>query len=178
MKKGGLDGRYLLSVIQPWEYTIVSLTTIATPHHGSSFMDWCKERLGVGHFYDPVKPRGWKSVMEKIDAPAFANLTTDYCQHTFNPQTPNVKHVVYSSYAAVSEFKHLSPLYFPHQIIRDREGKNDGLVSLTSAQWGNFLGTLDCDHWELVPSSLLYRRQFDPVEFYLTLVTQLYDYGF
>lgn len=38
---GGLDCRHLISHIKPTEYTPVSLTTIATPHRGSPFMDWC-----------------------------------------------------------------------------------------------------------------------------------------
>ena len=45
---GGLDVRYLISHIQPQEYTPVSLTTVATPHRGSPFMDWCNENIGVG----------------------------------------------------------------------------------------------------------------------------------
>lgn len=38
---GGLDCRHLISHIKPTEYTPLSLTTIATPHRGSVFMDWC-----------------------------------------------------------------------------------------------------------------------------------------
>ena len=38
---GGLDCRHLISHIKPTEYTPLSLTTIATPHRGSPFMDWC-----------------------------------------------------------------------------------------------------------------------------------------
>jgi triacylglycerol esterase/lipase EstA (alpha/beta hydrolase family) len=39
---GGLDCRYLISHTPSTErsYRIESLTTIATPHHGSPFMDW------------------------------------------------------------------------------------------------------------------------------------------
>lgn len=45
---GGLDARYLITHIKPREYTPVSLTTVATPHRGSPFMDWCNENIGVG----------------------------------------------------------------------------------------------------------------------------------
>lgn len=38
---GGLDGRHLITHIRPKDYTPLSLTTIATPHRGSPFMDWC-----------------------------------------------------------------------------------------------------------------------------------------
>ncbi|WFD31976.1 triacylglycerol lipase [Malassezia sp. CBS 17886] len=45
---GGLDARYVISKICPSEYHPVSLTTIATPHHGSPFMDWCNANIGIG----------------------------------------------------------------------------------------------------------------------------------
>ncbi|KAJ3520709.1 hypothetical protein NM688_g9124 [Phlebia brevispora] len=41
---GGLDCRHLITHIKPTEYTPASLTTIATPHRGSPFMDWCTVR--------------------------------------------------------------------------------------------------------------------------------------
>ena len=45
---GGLDVRYIISRIQPTEYTPASLTTLATPHRGSPFMDWCNSNIGIG----------------------------------------------------------------------------------------------------------------------------------
>ena len=39
---GGLDCRHLITHIKPSDYVPLSLTTIATPHRGSPFMDWCK----------------------------------------------------------------------------------------------------------------------------------------
>lgn len=45
---GGLDARYIISRIQPTEYTPASLTTLATPHRGSPFMDWCNANIGIG----------------------------------------------------------------------------------------------------------------------------------
>lgn len=37
-----------------------------------------------------------------------------------------------------------------HNIIEDVEGKNDGLVSVESAKWGEFRGTLvGCSHVDL-----------------------------
>ena len=41
---GGLDCRHLITHLKPVEYAPLSLTTIATPHRGSPFMDWCKVR--------------------------------------------------------------------------------------------------------------------------------------
>ena len=41
---GGLDCRHLITHLKPADYTPLSLTTIATPHRGSPFMDWCQAR--------------------------------------------------------------------------------------------------------------------------------------
>ncbi|PWN91485.1 alpha/beta-hydrolase [Acaromyces ingoldii] len=49
---GGLDARHVISVIKPdtkGEYEPVSLTTVATPHRGSPFMDWCNANVGTGN---------------------------------------------------------------------------------------------------------------------------------
>ena len=44
----------------------------------------------------------------------------------------------------------ISPRY-PHSIIAAQEGPNDGLVSVQSAQWGTYLGTLrNANHLDLV----------------------------
>ncbi|WFD01308.1 triacylglycerol lipase [Malassezia yamatoensis] len=45
---GGLDARYIISRIQPTEYSPASLTSLATPHRGSPFMDWCNANIGIG----------------------------------------------------------------------------------------------------------------------------------
>ncbi|OBZ71448.1 hypothetical protein A0H81_08511 [Grifola frondosa] len=47
---GGLDCRYLITHLKPTEYMPLSLTTIATPHRGSPFMDWCRENIGLGRY--------------------------------------------------------------------------------------------------------------------------------
>ncbi|KAF8262079.1 hypothetical protein EI94DRAFT_1705028 [Lactarius quietus] len=40
---GGLDCHHLITHLKLVEYTLLLLTTIAMPHRGSPFMDWCKE---------------------------------------------------------------------------------------------------------------------------------------
>jgi hypothetical protein len=45
---GGLDCRHLISHINPTHYRPISLTTLSTPHRGSSFMDFCRDYLGLG----------------------------------------------------------------------------------------------------------------------------------
>ncbi|TDL19750.1 alpha/beta-hydrolase [Rickenella mellea] len=110
-------------------------------------------------------------LLSLIDSPAYSNLTTNYLQNVFNPATPNDPRVKYYSIAARSEALSVwHPLWFPKMVldgVEDRERAqaqqrggigdsekdewgNDGLVTVRSAKWGEFLGTLDgCDHWEI-----------------------------
>lgn len=115
-----------------------------------------------------------------IDCPAYANLTTAYCNKVFNPLTPDDKSVQYYSFAASAptSFPIWHPLYLPHQVVSDAEGQtNDGLVSVESAKWGTFIDTVDCDHWELRGRGLP-GAKFDVDEFYRGMGTFLYNKGF
>lgn len=115
-----------------------------------------------------------------IDCPAYANLTTAYCNKVFNPLTPDSDQVKYYSFAASapSSFPLWHPLYLPHLVVSEAEGKvNDGLVSVESSKWGRFIGTVDCDHWTLRGRGLP-GTKFDVDEFYRGLATFLYKEGF
>ncbi|KAJ1958108.1 hypothetical protein EC988_000488 [Linderina pennispora] len=95
----------------------------------------------------------YRRIMATLDTPAYACLTTDYCNRFFNPATPDVAGVEYLSYGAQMDTGDVAgkvnPLTIPHDIIYRAEGPNDGLVSLTSAQWGHYLGTVTADHFDL-----------------------------
>ncbi|ODO00810.1 triacylglycerol lipase [Cryptococcus wingfieldii CBS 7118] len=107
-----------------------------------------------------------------FDSPAYANLTTSYLRDHFNPATPDSPSVKYTSVAGrCSKMSVLHPLWFPKLVldaaaengyaedtsnfIFGPDGKplyegNDGLVSVSSAKWGEFLGAVDeCHHWDL-----------------------------
>ncbi|KAG8955835.1 hypothetical protein FRC04_006281 [Tulasnella sp. 424] len=238
---GGLDCRQLITHIRPKEYTPLSLTTIATPHRGSPFMDWCSHNIGIGALQDVVKsaqrpniPYSLSSplltrsthsstssqastkgpdvspalstlspfltylgtlpqsittlILSYVDSPAYANLTTSYLNDVFNPATPNVEGVKYFSVAGrVDSMSIFHPLWLPKLILdkseeveqeslnssssrslsdgRDgdkwptsqigrypphHELGNDGLVPISSAQWGEFLGIVEgADHWDI-----------------------------
>ncbi|OMJ23552.1 Lipase 2 [Smittium culicis] len=92
-------------------------------------------------------------LMYLLDQPAYYCLTTNYCTNIFNPRTPQMPDVSYYSYGAKINVDKgcniTSPLYFPHSIVYKAEGDNDGLVSLKSAQYGEYIETLECDHYEL-----------------------------
>jgi triacylglycerol lipase len=106
-------------------------------------------------------------------------LTTSYLNDVFNPSTPNDPRVKYFSVASrIDEMNIWHPLWLPKMVLDDAERKarerlktaagnasytastppwaqehewgNDGLVTVQSARWGEFLGILNgCDHWEI-----------------------------
>ena len=106
-------------------------------------------------------------LLSMLDSPAYSNLTTHFCTKVFNPSTPDLSSVKYFSVAARAErLSIFHPLWLPKVILDETEKAerpshssesseggywgNDGLVSIESAKWGQFLGILEnCDHWEI-----------------------------
>jgi hypothetical protein len=88
-----------------------------------------------------------------FDSPAYANLTTSYLTKTFNPRTPDDPRVRYFSVAGrAGPLNIWHPLWLPKLVLDGADGGegNDGLVSVESARWGEFLGALEgADHWAL-----------------------------
>lgn len=106
-------------------------------------------------------------------------MTTSYLNDVFNPSTPDDPRVKYFSVTSrIDDMNIWHPLWFPKMVLDDAERKardrlkaaagnasyctsvspwerdtkwgNDGLVTVQSARWGEFLGILDgCDHWEI-----------------------------
>ena len=93
-------------------------------------------------------------LLSLFDSPAYANLTTSYLTETFNPRTPDDPRVRYFSIAGrMTALNIWHPLWFPKVVLDSVTAAgtgNDGLVSVDSARWGEFLGTLEgADHWAL-----------------------------
>lgn len=255
---GGLDARYYISNVVP-EYNklqdvsallkryqlhvdkdlvlpkikVLSLTTISTPHRGSSFADhflqsalgpasvpWLYRLLGrvlraVGYRWgegfgtEALGGKAGKNIQKQAEqessippeAGAFLQLSTTYMSKTFNPNVPDDPTVQYFSYAAsyAPRWWHLSAItslsalsaFFYHgwRTVYRIEGPNDGLVSVKSAQWGTFLGTIrDVNHLDLINwtnsfglwKARLLRRQapFSAPLLYLSVVSMLAQRGF
>lgn len=69
----------------------------------------------------------------------------------FNPKTPDAKGVRYFSYGATFDPSFWSAFRQPHKIMQKLEGVNDGLVSVESAKWGTYKGTLvNVSHLDLI----------------------------
>ncbi|OAL54221.1 alpha/beta-hydrolase [Pyrenochaeta sp. DS3sAY3a] len=172
----GLDSRYMISQLKPTEFKILSLTTIATPHRGSAFADYMFQTIG------PLGTKRLYKVLEYfgLETGAFTQLTQEYMRDNFNPKTPDVADVKYYSYGASLEPSRWSVFAPSHAIIKPVEGVNDGLVSVSSSQWGEYKGTLiGVSHldlinwtnrlkwfiWELTGG----KRSFNAIAFYLDI---------
>ncbi|KAF9948914.1 hypothetical protein BGZ72_009215 [Mortierella alpina] len=123
-----------------------------------------------------------KRLIPLLDTPAYANLTTTFCNDIFNPNTPDDPRVSYYSYgASVPQLPLWAPLGFPFEVIKAKEGENDGLVSVASARWGKYIETVECDHWDLNNRWRLKigysQKPFDAVELYMNAATRLFREG-
>lgn len=136
---GGLDCRYLTSHL-PRKFDVLSVTTIATPHRGSSFADHFLSTLGK------ARMPGFLSLLDLLpngggDGKAFDSLTLD-SMRKFNEEVRNVEGVKYFSWGAVYEPGFVDTWKWPHGVILEKEGPNDGLVSVESAKWVS----VQCSH--------------------------------
>ncbi|KAF8203197.1 triacylglycerol lipase [Pholiota molesta] len=147
--QGGLDCRYLTTHLTSRLFKVLSITTIATPHRGSSFAD---------HFLSTVGRARMPSVLSLLDllpngggdGAAFECLTVE-SMRKFNEDCPDVPGVRYFSWGAVYEPGLIDTWKWPHSVILEKEGPNDGLVSVESSKWGTYLGTLShVNHLDLV----------------------------
>ncbi|GAA6007364.1 hypothetical protein JCM10207_006312, partial [Rhodosporidiobolus poonsookiae] len=118
---GGLDGRFLISRLPASKKTfkIRSLTTISTPHRGSSFADYLLEDV-LGAERVPA----FLGVMRGLGVPgggkAFDDLTTTQMAR-FNEDTPDDPSVKYYSYGAEFTAGWSNPFYYPWRVISERE---------------------------------------------------------
>ncbi|RAL08640.1 triglyceride lipase [Aspergillus homomorphus CBS 101889] len=146
----GLDSRHMITHLRPTDFKVKSLTTIATPHRGSAVADYILKQIGddrLAQLYYALERLG-------IESGAFAQLTRDYMQNTFNPATPDVDDVRYFSYGASMQPSFWSVFRLSHRLLQQVEGYNDGLVSVASSKWGGergYKGTLEgVSHLDLI----------------------------
>lgn len=125
---GGLDSRAMIAQLD-MAGKVASLTTIGTPHHGSSFADW-KLKNGGSELLELVG--------KAVDLNGFGDLSSDACKK-FNDSVREAEAangVHYQTYSA-SEDREAVFVFLQRSwdIIKKAEGDNDGLVSLTSQAW-------------------------------------------
>ncbi|WWC68777.1 uncharacterized protein I206_102712 [Kwoniella pini CBS 10737] len=186
---GGLDCRYLISELRPKAFRPISLTTISTPHRGSPFADYVIDNV-IGRDRFPTM----LSLIENLGLPhtgdgtAFSALGT-HSMKEFNAQVLDKEDVNYYSWGASCEPGFFDTFRWPHSVILSKEGPNDGLVSVHSAMWGEYRGTLvGVNHLDLVGwvNTVRYTLAgwtgkpiaFKPATFYLEVADYLAEQGF
>ncbi|KAI6007154.1 Alpha/Beta hydrolase protein [Pisolithus albus] len=146
--QGGIDCRYLITHLTQRSFSVLSLTTIVTPHRGSTFANHFLSLTGA-HLPAVL------ALLELLpngggDGKAFECLTLE-AMAEFNKNTPDVDGVRYFSWGAEYEPGLFDTWKYPHSVIYANEGPNDGFVSVRSARWGTYLGTLkEVNHLDLV----------------------------
>lgn len=177
---GGLDMRYALSNLDMAQH-VASLTTISTPHHGTSLAeltlktpDAIREKLG--DFLDWMGDRIYPHTKSDSVGSA-AQLTRRYINEQFNPSTPNIDDIPYYSYTSAVGKGTSEPIRviarYQNKHIYDIEGPNDGMVSVESAKWGEHIETSNLSHLEQMNLRIKDNREVLFQNFWLEVVKML-----
>jgi triacylglycerol lipase len=170
---GGLDARYLITHLGMAD-RVRSLTTICTPHHGSYLAVWFQDN------YRQRVPLLLALEALGFNVDGFRDCRPDVCRE-FNARTPDMPQVRYFSFGGEVQPARLTPfLRRAWTILTQVEGPNDGLVSVASAHWGEYLGTIHADHFAQTPDGVFLRpgEDFDSLRFFVRLVEDLARRGF
>lgn len=166
---------------------MASLTTVSTSHHGSKSMDilwrfpsWLFKFLAVFvnsfcRILGDKKPDFYHATMQ---------YTTAFCKD-FNETIVNSPEVYYQSYVGIMSHSHSDMIMsIPHFVVKRFDGDNDGLVSVSSAQWGEFKGAITgktvrgVSHADLVDMRRRNIAEVDIREVYRCIVEDLKNKGF
>lgn len=182
---GGLDARHLISK-QGWHDTVAALVTIATPHRGSSVASLLLDqpdavRKWITEMADWLGTHILKDGSANIRQ-ALQELTPEHVETVFNEDVPNHPDVQYWSYgcqAGKGTEIPIDPIFrYLNKYLYEREGVNDGIVSVRSARWGDYLGTVDADHARQVGLRSRLAASFDSNAFYASIAERLAEEGF
>lgn len=185
--KGGLDARYAISRLGMAPY-VASLTTINTPHRGCQFADALLSSLP--QWLICFTASRYNALFHKLgdSAPDFLagvqDLTAASCA-VFNAETPDMPGVYYQSVTSKMHSVRSAgfPLNLGYLLSKKYEGENDGLVSVSSAIWSNYMGLLSAgkkgiSHGDMIDLTHKNIKGFDVSEFYVLLFAGLKQRGF
>ena len=183
----GLDARHLAGPLGYAEH-IASIITVSTPHRGSALVRYLLDQPdGLQRWAVALMDFVGRAAYE-IAPPhaheALEELTPAYAEGTFNPTHPDASlddaGIYRASYAGRAgrgtDVSTHPALAVPNRILYRLDGVNDGLVTVESARWGAFLGTLDADHARQIGLRLT-PGSFDACAFYLGLAKHLRERG-
>jgi triacylglycerol lipase len=187
--KGGIEARYMISKLGMADQ-VASLTTLATPHWGSYHADTVLSLLDKhGLTAKVVNFLKWYARLTGDINPnpywAGNQLTRAYLQD-FNQSVIDMPQVYYQSYGGLINIAYPSWLIrVQSKIISEKEGVNDGVVSVDSYKWGNFRGIVIGDqdfgvsHFDIVGIKLISKQSsFNACAFMVGVVKDLKEKGF
>jgi triacylglycerol lipase len=182
---GGLDARHLISNMG-WHEAVDVLVTVATPHRGSPIASLTLDQPeSLRRLLVDMADWVGTHVLEDGSAnfrQSLHELTPEYVQETFNPAVPDHPDVEYWSFgcrAGKGTDIPIDPIFrYFNAYLYDREGLNDGIVSVDSARWGEYLGTVDADHARQVGIKSRLAAEFDSNAFYASIVERLAEQGY
>lgn len=164
--QGGLDGRWAISQ-GGGDGLIHRLLTLSTPHHGSAICEHVAQPLLRG------APGALQGAIEGLCVPAeLASFFSPPSMREFNAACPDSPDVRYLSLGGGRErlAEYWAPFMAISAMICELEaGPNDGLVSAASARWGEYVGTLACDHVDMLnfPLKAVHKAPMEPLWDYL-----------
>lgn len=180
--KGGLDARYMISCLDMEEY-VASLTTLSTPHHGSGLSEKLLQMPSflaktiaffTNLFFRCLGDR-------QPDILKVGQELTQEAMTQFNQTVGNAPKVYYQSFSSTAPHKKAFLLFIPYQVSRYCEQDDtDGMVSVTSSQWGNYRGSTgeSIDHFRIAGVYGTKRKLKGVALFYLHIIQELRAMGF
>jgi triacylglycerol lipase len=162
--QGGLDARWAISKLGLGD-RVASLSMLGTPNRGTQLADLSIKNSGpfaktaLSAMLNFMGKAANSSTSDPDTEAAVNSLTVAYVEGTFNPQAPDVPGVIYQSWGgatgAGSGDQTKALLKLSAGVLSVMEGANDGVVSVKSATWGEYKGTVPADHMDLIGYQLM-----------------------
>lgn len=186
--KGGLDLRKAMTDPE-FASLVASVTTVSTPHRGSSFADYMlkvvdeRTQKRIERMYNSAYRR--LGDINPDFMAAVRDLTAEACEK-FDRETPLPQGVFCQSVGSVLKGAAggTFPLNLTYGVQKRFDGPNDGIVSVNSFPWGERFalitapGPRGISHTDMTDLNRENIPGFDVREFYVQLVHDLKERGF
>lgn len=180
--KGGLDARHMIDRLG-MEKKVASLTTLCTPHRGAQLA------TKIYALPNPIKKfiAFWLNLAYKIfgdERPDALKTCKELSAKDPNELDLKVPESIYcqSFSAAMEKSRDDFLMSIPHMFSKKFEGgPTDGLVSVTSAQFGNYRGMAvegSVSHNDIIDFMAKKKKREKIHAFYLQLCAELAELGF
>jgi triacylglycerol lipase len=165
--QGGLDARYIASAGgMDRSEIIASITTVSTPHRGVGAVLW--DFFSVQDFTLEGMAEFNAQIVDSPDVRYWSWSARSCGVLSFGCQSD-------------SDGESIDALLIPTFTLLSRFGESDGIVTTSSAVWGEHLGLIYADHFDQVGQIADLERRNDPFDhraFYLSEVRRLAAAGY